>query len=124
MRFTIKFDEQKQYFLVTTFGPMTIKGEGDMVMQLTSHPRWHEKHNLIVDHRLTDTSALSDTDITTLSVLFKMFAEHIGDIKTAIVVSDATDIQRVEIWQQQISNLAKFESHICKDIEAAEAWLN
>ena len=123
MRFTIEFEKNTKTFIVTTKGAMTIKGEGDMIMQLISHPLWHAKHNLVVDHRQTDTAILSDGDITTLSVLIEMFAQHLGDIKTAIIMSNLADLKRVKEWQQQISNIVTAIPYICQDMQSAMAWL-
>lgn len=109
--------------LVVCSGRATVDELDAWVRELLADPRFAEGLRILVDHRLSDWTGMTTSDLRRRADLLAGNAERIGRQRVAWVVGRRVELGLGRMLQAFAGDRLLVSGHLFDDIEEARAWL-
>lgn len=123
MQYTIEFDIEKRYAIITTSGKATVEGFLELHHGRVNHPAWTGGMNLLLDHRQLDSTALSTMEVQRLAALGLQPGELSRPEKIATVVETDLGFGLTRMWEGYVESRGTTNHRIFRSLEAAKKWI-
>ena len=123
MEFEITFNEDDQFFIITTMGEFNIHDFENLAYQLLEDPNWKPGTNCIFDYRKTEFIKVGLKDFVRSKTLHSINDRLIGNGKSALVMKDLSNLGLGRIYGGMTEPFVETEFSFFTEYEKAYEWI-
>ena len=123
MEYSITWGGDPEDVCFSTQGPCRLLDISSMTQEAVGDPRWREGLNVLIDHTLSDWSAMTPDELNELAQLLGELAQDFGKQRVAVVFGDPESFRAGRLVGLPLDRNVPWFGHAFDSLADARQWL-